>query len=93
MTYVPQWSQVSDRRLKDNIEPLNMELSQALIDGSEPVRFNYIQDKGKHYGMIAQDVRKQLDRLGEKDAQLEFIMNIPKDMQKIPDQRAICYEE
>lgn len=83
----------SDERVKDNIEPLDAILSIDFIDGTEPKSFNYKNIEGKHYGMIAQDVRALLDNLGEENAHLEHSMGIPEDISKIEDQRTIDYQE
>lgn len=65
----------SDRRNKEEIEPLDVELSKNLIDATETKQFKYKDADGKHYGMIAQDVRELLDNLGETDAKLEYCVN------------------
>ena len=58
-----------------------------MIDGSIPKEFTYNFEKGgKHYGMIAQDARKLLDELGEKDSKLEIGRGVN-------DVRSINYEE
>lgn len=84
------WRAPSDKRLKENITNIDAELSKAIIDSVEPVRFKFKKEKGIHYGMLAQDVRKVLDALGETDAQLEFSQGSMNDLE---DQRAINYEE
>lgn len=84
------WRAPSDKRLKENITNINAELSKAIIDSVEPVRFKFKKEKGIHYGMLAQDVRKVLDALGETDARLEFSQGSMNDLE---DQRAINYEE
>lgn len=90
--YTPTWS-TSDKRIKEEIEPLNPEISKRLIDLTEPKKFRYMYTGGKHYGMLAQDVREQLDSLGETDAMLEHSMGIPQDKTCIEDQRTIDYQE
>lgn len=65
----------SDRRNKENIEDLDTELSKNFIDATETKQFKYKDSEGKHYGMIAQDVRELLDNLGETDAHLEYCVN------------------
>ena len=69
------WDTSSDKRLKEDIEPLDEMMSVNLINATETKRFKYIEQDGTHYGMIAQDVRKILDSLGEEDAQLECEYN------------------
>ena len=89
--YYLNWTQGSDERIKEEIEPLNVELSKNLIDATETKKFKYKNTDGKHYGMIAQEARKLLDNLGEADAVLEYGPDIESD--DIPDYRAIHYEE
>ena len=84
-----EWASSSDRRIKEDITPLSVELSKALINATETKRFKYKHEEGMHYGMIAQDVREILDELGEEDATLEFSQgNL-----NVEDERAIKYEE
>ncbi|MBQ7588377.1 MAG: phage tail protein [Lachnospiraceae bacterium] len=83
----------SDRRIKENIKPLDPKLSANLIDMTEPQSFKYKNIDGKHYGMIAQDVRDQLDKLGETDAKLERSMGISEELSGMDDQRTIDYQE
>lgn len=73
-TYSIAWTS-SDRRNKENIENLDTELSKNFIDATETKQFKYKDAEGKHYGMIAQDVRELLDNLGETDAHLEYCVN------------------
>jgi len=90
-SYFINWVQGSDERIKEEIEPLDVELSKNLIDATETKKFKYKNTDGKHYGMIAQQARKVLDDLGESDAVLEYGPDIEND--DIPDYRAIHYEE
>lgn len=83
----------SDKRAKEEIEPLDMDTAIAIIDGSQPKKFKYKNIPGKHYGMLAQDARELLDSLNENDSALEHLMNIQKDAAKIPNQRTIDYHE
>ena len=83
------WSS-SDRRVKENIDNLNKELSIEFINKTEPVSFKYKNIDGKHYGMIAQDVRTLLDDLGETDSALEYSVG---DNKNLKDQRNIDYHE
>lgn len=87
------WDTSSDRRLKENIKGLPRELAHAIIDGTDPVSFKYKNKDGYHYGMIAQDVRKLLDALGETDACLERSTGLPDKETGIADQRTINYFE
>ena len=88
--YETRWQSASDKRLKEDITSIDAELSKAIIDSAEPVRFKYKNTDGIHYGMLAQDVRKTLDDLGETDAKLEFSQG---EMNGLDDQRALNYEE
>ena len=91
VSYYLNWTQGSDERIKEEIEPLDVELSKNLIDATETKKFKYKNTDGKHYGMIAQETRKLLDNLGEADSVLEYGPDIESD--DIPDYRAIHYEE
>lgn len=84
VAYGVTWN-TSDRNVKEEIEPLDIQLSKELIDNTETKKFKYKGAEGKHYGMIAQDVRKLLDGLGEEDARLEHEM--------AQNQRTIDYQE
>ena len=70
-------SQGSDKRLKRKIKDIPKELSIKVLSKLKPVSFYYKSNgsdtlkEGKRYGFIAQDVRKILDGVGEKDAYLE----------------------
>lgn len=56
--YCQTVNQVSDYRLKADIETLTMGLD--LIERLRPVRFRYIDGKREHMGFLAQDVRAAL---------------------------------
>lgn len=90
--YQVVWESTSDERVKKNIQPLPTELSKQLIDGTQPKSFEFIDpdEKGKRYGMIAQEARKLLDSLGETDAHLEYITDAPSSFVNL---RCIHYEE
>lgn len=89
-SYTIPWT-ASDRRFKEEIESLDVELSKGLIDATETVKFKYKSDEGKHYGVIAQDVREVLDKLGETDSQLEHSMGVENP--NVDDPRTIDYHE
>ena len=91
VTWYAQFYQGSDRRIKENIKPIDTDLSVKLIDKTEPKSFTFIHDTGTHYGMIAQEARKVLDELGEHDAQLEHKLNLTEP--PVPDMRTIEYVE
>lgn len=56
----------SDRRLKDKIKDIDVEYARSLIMGLNPVEFVYKRDEDTfHYGLIAQEVREDLDDMGE----------------------------
>lgn len=86
------WSS-SDERAKENIHPLDSDLSKKFIDGTETKTFRYSGTQGTHYGMIAQEARRLLDSLGEGDSLLEHSMEIPEEEAVMQDQRTIDYQE
>lgn len=79
----------SDRRIKENITALDIEMSKNLIDSTNTYKFKYKNRDGFHYGVIAQEAREVLDNLGETNAQLEYGIG---DM-FIDNQRNVNYEE
>ena len=83
------WQSSSDRRIKEDIKPLDIELSRGFIDATRTKRFKYKNADGVHYGMIAQEARELLDKLGETESVLEFSQG---DL-NVEDQRAIQYDE
>jgi len=88
--YYAQFSS-SDERVKEDIEDLDHELSKNLIDGTRTREFTFVGSEGRHYGVIAQEVRELLNNLGEEDSQLEYIAGRPDG--KIPNQRNVNYNE
>lgn len=58
------WTYASDRRLKENIEPLSNSLS--VIEKLNPVSFDYITGRKNQLGFIAQEVQEVLPGLVEK---------------------------
>ena len=88
-TKTVEWS-TSDERAKENISDLNKELSINLINITSPKQFNYLGESGKHYGMIAQQVRENLNALGETNSALEYSIG---DTETLQDQRNIHYAE
>lgn len=55
----------SDKRLKKNIKELSANEAHLIIDNSRPVSFRYkAHDEIKQYGVIAQDVDAQCEKLG-----------------------------
>ena len=83
----------SDRRAKEDIEDLDIDLSLNIIDATETKRFKYKGMDGIHYGAIAQDMREVLDSLGETEAMLEHSMGITGPDAVMDDQRTIDYHE
>lgn len=58
------WTYASDRRLKENIAPLENSLS--VIERLNPVSFDYITGRKNQFGFIAQEVQAVLPGLVEK---------------------------
>ena len=87
--YGVSWNS-SDERIKNDVHPLDTELSKQIIDGTQTKSFRFNgAEHDKHYGMIAQEARELLDSLGETDAALEHTMGDTN----IEDQRTIEYHE
>ena len=65
--YVP-WSGSSDRRLKENIKPIVLNIRE-FIKKLQPVQFNYKADDQKQieYGLIAQDLEQVFEDCGVKN--------------------------
>ena len=79
----------SDERVKEDITPLDDKMSKDLINNTKTYKFKYKRNEGYHYGVIAQEARKLLDDLGEKDSRLEYSVGD----KNIKDQRTINYVE
>ena len=88
----PVWS-ASDERIKEDIEPLDVDLSKSLIDATRPKRFKFKNTDGIHYGVTAQDMRKILDDLGETESELEHSMGLPEEKTGLDDERMVEYLE
>ena len=58
----------SDKRLKDNIEQIDLEISNELCE-LNPIHFSYKNDntKKKHYGLLAQEVENVFPGLVENN--------------------------
>lgn len=68
----------SDSRLKHDIETINPTLSKDIIMNTRPVQFMYNEQKnehGKRFGVIANELREILDRLGVGEAFMEYVRN------------------
>lgn len=79
----------SDERLKEDIKPLDIEMSKELISKTNTYKFKYKNNDGYHYGVIAQEARKLLNDLKEEDSKLEYGVGDTN----IKDQRTINYQE
>ena len=89
-----QWINGSDERIKEDICPIDTEMAVDIIDGIVPKSFKYKAEKsGYHYGMIAQELRKVLNEIGEDEARIEQPMGGNAEKSGIEDQRMINYEE
>lgn len=68
--YAPDWTMGSDRKLKKDIQPLDIGVYKDLIMGLSPVQYRYISDRtGKlRFGFIAQDVVDDLANVGLSDS-------------------------
>lgn len=88
----PIWS-ASDERVKEDIEPLDLDLSKSLIDATRPKRFKFKNTDGIHYGVTAQDMREILDNIGETDSELEHSMGLPEEKTGLDDERMVEYLE
>ena len=64
--YVP-WTNGSDRRLKENIEPINADFIREFFGKVNPVRFNFKADNDKktHFGLIAQELEEVFEEVDE----------------------------
>lgn len=89
-TYTGYLGSSSDKRVKEDITLIDNKLSKNLIDNINTYKFRY-KDKtdGYHYGVMAQEVRKELNKLNEKDALLEYGVGDTN----IKNQRNVTYQE
>ena len=70
----------SDKRLKYGIKDIQEDFACRIIDGAMPKEY-YMKEKSdnkKHFGMVAQDVKKQLSEIGISDSDLS-VVNVLKD--------------
>lgn len=79
----------SDERIKEDIKPLDIEMSKELISKTNTYKFKYKNNDGYHYGVIAQEARKLLNDLKEEDSKLEYGVGDTN----IKNQRTINYQE
>ena len=88
----PIWS-ASDERVKEDIKPLDVDLSKSLIDATKPKRFKFKNTDGIHYGVTAQDMREILDNIGETESELEHSMGLSEEKTGLDDERMVEYLE
>lgn len=71
------FTSTSDRRLKENIESLEPVSALLKVYASDPVRFNWIGEKGKqkHLGFVAQDLKQVLPEAVESDERGFYSVN------------------
>ena len=86
--WVP-WTSASDRRLKENIKPIEADFARAFFDKVNPVSFNFIADEDKktEYGLIAQELEEVFEDLGEDNE------NIVIELEGEEKYKAINYEK
>lgn len=86
--WVP-WTSASDRRLKENIKPIEADFARAFFDKVNPVSFNFIADEDKktEYGLIAQELEEVFEDLGETNE------NIIIELEGEEQYKAINYEK
>jgi hypothetical protein len=86
--WVP-WTSASDRRLKENIRPIEADFARAFFEKVNPVSFNFIADEDKktEYGLIAQELEEVFDDLGEDNE------NIIIELEGEEQYKAINYEK
>ena len=70
------WQAFSDKRLKENIKPIDTEFIHNFYKAVNPVKFNFINDKDKktEFGLIAQDLEEVLEEVGEDNT--GFVLDI-----------------
>lgn len=85
-----KWDSSSDRRIKEEIKDITTEIATEIIDNTSPKSFKFINRDGRHYGVIAQEVREVLNNAGEEDIQLEHGIDIETE---VVDKRFVDYEE
>ena len=86
--WVP-WTSASDRRLKENIKPIETDFVREFFDKVNPVSFNFIADEEKktEYGLIAQELEEVFEDLGETNE------NIVIELEGEEKYKAINYEK
>lgn len=86
--WVP-WTSASDKRLKENIRPIEADFARAFFSKVNPVSFNFIADEDKktEYGLIAQELEEVFEDLGETNE------NIIIELEGEEQYKAINYEK
>ena len=71
------WSEGSDKKLKKNIKPININFVRNLFKKVDPVKFNYIYDKEERteFGLIAQDLEKTFNDIKEPNNAIVYDSN------------------
>ena len=68
--YSPDWTNGSDKKLKEDIDYNTSEIFYNLIYNLKPVSYKYISDLSKklRFGFIAQDVKETIDNIGYQNS-------------------------
>jgi len=68
------WSSASDRRLKENIVPIEAEFVRDFFERLKPVKFNYISDETHktEFGLIAQELEETFEDVEESNNSIVF---------------------
>ena len=68
------WSSASDRRLKENIVPIEAEFVREFFEKLKPVKFNYISDETHktEFGLIAQELEETFEEVEEPNNSIVF---------------------
>ena len=88
--YVP-WTSGSDRKLKENIEPIKTNFIREFFNKLKPVKFNFITDKDKktHFGLIAQDLEEVFKEVNEPNNAITFDIDDGKKYKAIDYQKMV----
>ena len=68
------WSSASDRRLKENIVPIEAKFVRDFFERLKPVKFNYISDETHktEFGLIAQELEETFEEVEEPNNSIVF---------------------
>jgi hypothetical protein len=69
------FNSTSDLNLKENIQPLSNSID--ILKKLNPVSFNWIQNDGKSYGLIAQEIENILPELVSESNGVKSVRYIP----------------